>query len=933
MATPADTRLVGRAAELRAIEGAVDALLLGDGGLLAVIGEAAVGKTALAQELAARAAGHGVRVLAGRANEYEPHVPYACLIDAVGEDLWAMIAGSPGDRHHVDRALRALLRTGMTDRPLVLLLDDLHVADPAAVELLAHLVRRPPEGACLVVLVLRPAPAAAQLIGAVTGAAEDGELTLLSPDVLTREETLELIGSSLDDETQEHIWRESGGNPFYTRELALQAEAQPIEHDAVPPPVLAAVREEITALPRAVQVVVESAAVMGGEFDAVLLAVVAGVEPGAVHAAMDEAVGRDLARPTAVPGRFAFRRPIVRRAIYESADDADRQRAHARAARALAGAGAAAAAQAPHIARSARPGDDAAVALLSRAAHESAALAPDCAARWFAAALRLTSDGDPRRSDLLLQLARSRLAGGAVAESRAAVDEAEAITAPGGTRTAREITILRARLDPLFRAGGGSRDRLAADLAAAPGDHDAKAWLALAIAHSHDADWDRMADAAAVALQAARTMDAPRLLAAAAIATALAEHERGAVDASRRLLDEAAIVLGGLADEELAPALETVVTAGYLEHSLERHVAAIARLEGALALARRSGRHYWVVPVSAELASAHLRVGDVRSAARHADDAADRALELDVPLLTTRATIAQSRVALVQGDARAALRAADEAVANAERLGHPVFGRVAHCLRAHTRIAAGDALGGRAEILEHGGGRDLVGLPVPQRTAWFAVLAEISIDLRRLDEAELWVARVEMTASHLGLAGHLAEAHRVRAALALALGRPDAAVTVAEQALSDFEALGQRLDAARTETLLGRALAAIGDREGATIRLERAHTMLATSGARRGRDQAARELRALGRRTPRAGVQAGGPPSVDGLTAREREVAELVARGLTNRQIAAELYVRPKTIEAHLSSVFAKLGVTSRAAVASAVTRADADPGNNHPPA
>jgi DNA-binding NarL/FixJ family response regulator len=82
-------------------------------------------------------------------------------------------------------------------------------------------------------------------------------------------------------------------------------------------------------------------------------------------------------------------------------------------------------------------------------------------------------------------------------------------------------------------------------------------------------------------------------------------------------------------------------------------------------------------------------------------------------------------------------------------------------------------------------------------------------------------------------------------------------------------------------------------------------------------DEPARELRRLGRRVP-GGAR---PPVPWGLSRRELEVANLVASGKTNREIAAELFLSERTIETHLSNVFAKLGVSSRAAVASAVAR------------
>ena len=166
----------------------------------------------------------------------------------------------------------------------------------------------------------------------------------------------------------------------------------------------------------------------------------------------------------------------------------------------------------------------------------------------------------------------------------------------------------------------------------------------------------------------------------------------------------------------------------------------------------------------------------------------------------------------------------------------------------------------------------------------------------------------------LGIAGREVEARRARAAVELAAGRPEQAAEQALAAMRVAAAAGLPLEAARTQTLAGSALAAAGDRAGALDRLGAAERALTTLGAARMADEAARELRRLGRRVPR-----GGRRGAAGLSDRELELALLVADGHTNRQIAARLYLSEKTVERHLSNVFRKLGVTSRAAVAGRV--------------
>ena len=111
--------------------------------------------------------------------------------------------------------------------------------------------------------------------------------------------------------------------------------------------------------------------------------------------------------------------------------------------------------------------------------------------------------------------------------------------------------------------------------------------------------------------------------------------------------------------------------------------------------------------------------------------------------------------------------------------------------------------------------------------------------------------------------------------------------------------------AARARLAEGRALA---DRPAAIAALREAEEAFASFGAQRRRDEAVRELRRLGHR-----VRARPTAAADGdLTAREREIAELVAAGRTNREVAAQLVLSERTIEAHLRNVYAKLGVRSR---------------------
>ena len=135
--------------------------------------------------------------------------------------------------------------------------------------------------------------------------------------------------------------------------------------------------------------------------------------------------------------------------------------------------------------------------------------------------------------------------------------------------------------------------------------------------------------------------------------------------------------------------------------------------------------------------------------------------------------------------------------------------------------------------------------------------------------------------------------------------------------------MGAAGHAARMRALQGHALAAAGDRDGARAVLKQAESELAACGVDRLRAEAARDLRRLGVRVS-ARQRRGGGEGLESLSGREREIAELVALGRTNREIAGELFVSEKTVEGHLRNVFAKLDVSARAAVAEVVGRSRA---------
>ncbi len=269
----------------------------------------------------------------------------------------------------------------------------------------------------------------------------------------------------------------------------------------------------------------------------------------------------------------------------------------------------------------------------------------------------------------------------------------------------------------------------------------------------------------------------------------------------------------------------------------------------------------------------------------------------------------------------AELRLAQGRLDEAERLvagleDHPSLARAV----AATRLARGDRPSAEAVVRRRL--RDLeahdrsgpypFGAAVRLEQAWqLELLAELEQGSR--DRIEATAARLDELAAAAGCEVIAARAARTRARAAVASGDPAAAVVALEGALSLFARLGLRYEAARTRLQLAQSLAGgeAGVRE-ARAALDSFEQL----GASRDADAAAALLRSLGVRAARGGRR---DPGV--LTAREREVLELLAEGLSNRELAARLFLTRKTVEHHVRSVLRKLGLRSRAEAAAYAVR------------
>ena len=423
-ASPATAPLVGRGFALEQLEAGLDAVGRGAAACLAVEGEPGIGKSRLLAELRARAEARGDLVLSGSAAEFERDLPYGVWVEALDAfiasrelDDGELVAGllsshdrTPlGDaRHRTHRAIRRLLTQVADRQPLVLILDDLHWSDPASVELIAAVLRRGIAPRVLLALAYRSGRAPPGLLPALAAPS----VTVIELGPLTQDECGSLAGAELGARRHATIFRESGGNPFYalqlaraTRRPAPSSSADRMAADVdVPRTVAAALVEELEALSDSARRLLDAGSIAGDPFEPELAFEIAELATGEGIAALDELLDARLLQPTAVPRRFAFRHPLVRRAVYESTGGGWRLAAHARAARAQAAHGVSAASRAHHVEQSASRGDTAAIALLLEAGAATAPRSPAIAARWFGAALRLLPEAD-RAARLQTQIA------------------------------------------------------------------------------------------------------------------------------------------------------------------------------------------------------------------------------------------------------------------------------------------------------------------------------------------------------------------------------------------------------------------------------------------------------------------------------------------------------------------------------------------------
>jgi len=424
--------LIGREAELSALEDALLAALRGDGGVVIVGGEAGMGKTRLVAELSARAQRLRCVVMSGACSEAELSLPYLPFLEAIGNRLTTENTdelrqrlgaaadelaqlfpqlGRPsapgGDatqaKLRMFEAILLLLRDAARDRALLLVLEDLQWTDPGTRELLDYMTRRLRSTNLLVLATYRMDEMHRKhpLVPTIQGWRRSGQAQFIELQALPPAAVADMVCAifeerQVSDEFRDFFHERSEGNPFVLEEMLRDAvdrgdiyptdsgwDRKALTEMRIPRTVRAAILHRLERLRKEAVDVLSAAAVVGRAADVTTLIAVTGMDESAVYSALETCVTYQLLEEDErTPGKYQFRHALTREAVYEDLIVPRRQQLHARVAEVLASRPDRAAVDMAHHLLAAGKYDDAVAmcvaaaesAMASRAYHDAAAL-------------------------------------------------------------------------------------------------------------------------------------------------------------------------------------------------------------------------------------------------------------------------------------------------------------------------------------------------------------------------------------------------------------------------------------------------------------------------------------------------------------------------------------------------------------------------------
>jgi DNA-binding NarL/FixJ family response regulator len=938
--------MVGRAPLLAALDGLLDQSVAGTGRTVLLAGEAGIGKTRLAHEAKRRAGDLGMAILEGHCFEPDRTVPYSPVLDLLrallagraADDIASLLGPAapelanllpelaepltrgvrspavdpqPAKRRLFEAVTQLLLGLG-APRPLLVVVEDLHWSDDVSLELLLQVARRTVNARVLVLLTYRNEEVGASLSHFLADLDRERlgiELNVprLGPaDVDAMVRSIFGLSRPAPAELLHVLFALSEGNPFFVEELLKSlltsgdlgyAEGalghRPSHEWRVPRTVEDAVRRRSAALPWAARRVLTLAAVIGQRFDFPLLKELAGLSDGELLKHIKALIAAQLVVEESAD-RFAFRHALTREAIYLQLLLRERQALHSAIAVAI-----------------------------------ERLYAPELAKHFEALAYHTYVGGDWETA--LLYAERAGDHAQAVHAPRAAVEQFTHETALAEVRSAGDQA---AEWQSLLDLGSlwterdyelsGDYYQRALDLASKIGDQVTLAHSLNRLANWHlNCEQPRQArlyhDQALHIFEGGDNRDGiAETLGFLGMANALsgdlvqgAACYQRAIPILRDVGDrqslaycQAALILCGpnYATDTMVPGLTLAETARYGEEGLQiardigwragesfvlfnlafcytiqgEYVRAWVTARASLEIAEEIEHRQWAVGAHWALGALCLDRLDPIAAREHLAQALAMGMEIGSRNWVCSSAGLLASAHLAQGDAALAEAVLDAAIgwdAPAETLGQ----RLVWCARADVALARGDPA------------------------------AALSIVDRLLDSA----ATVANGTGPLRLL-------RLRGAALAAAGSPEATAAL-EETVRQARAQGARPQLWRAHVALGLHHSAQRRRHDAEREFVAGRAVvqeLAAGLDELQREQFMRAARAVIPPPPRLTGKRAAKHAFGGLTEREREVAALIGRGKTNREIAAALFVGEGTIATHIKHVFAKLGCSSRSQIA-----------------
>jgi DNA-binding CsgD family transcriptional regulator/tetratricopeptide (TPR) repeat protein len=800
------------------------------------------------------------------------------------------------------RLLDLFDRLQADDRAVVLVLDDLQWADRPSLRAVLFALRRLRADKVLIVVSARSGALVdagwARFVGGDSrvmrvrlGGLEAGDLTQLAS----------ALGlGQLSHRGARRLAAHTGGHALHCRalldEMGVAALNENDEGLPAPRELSSVILARVAALSAATQVFMAAASVLGHHTSMATIASVAQLSDAGDEA--DEAVAAGMLEAAQIPTELRFPHPLYRAAIYDDLSPAVRRGLHARAAAVVVGGQ-----RLAHRVAAAVGPDEQLASELESAAVADADLGELVAAAWaFERSAYLSPDAGLRERRLL---------------DAASVQVIEADNA-GAARTLAAC-----------RGSSARRDALSGLLGVYTGSADAENRLLVAW-ESHDPETEseigtRAATSLANLMVLSGRSDQALMWADRAVDGTLrgsALHTRAcvaqafAMAAAGRSPDglAALALIPESGNEVQAAATDALIMRGMLKLYIDDLAGAIADL-GAAAARLRNG-----LPASypglclADLSEAHFRRGDWDAAATYAQLATSLAMDTDRPVDLARANARAGQVLAFRGqwaDAEAHARAARAA---AERFPRALTTAAAAMSGASLAFAQGDWAGviDAAEPVRAAGPPSVGGLPGMHN--WRALEADSLVRLGRLGDAERALDEFDSAVPAGGLGSAVRALARCRGNLATAMGDETRAERAFAQAHSITTMAPMPFEVALLNLDDGRRLCRFRHGPAAVTRLEEAHKAFSHLGADPFVQACATELAHL-----HVTAAAQSPVAVLALSRAELAVARLVAKGLTNREAAAELFVSVKTVEYHLRHCYMKLDIPSRRALASLI--------------